>query len=233
VFRSGPDPLVSLGTVPSTVAGDIFTLPVNLDTAAGLESAQLRIRFDPSVLELREVRRGSLTADFDWFIPQRSPGEVVVDASRMDPLTGGTGSLFDVDFLVKPGTAAGRYAVDLEWASLNEDGLTLNPAPKVGLDPTDTSVQVIAAPVRSPRLTGFEIPHSGLFGAPPRMDLPSVPTIDATFKVTPAASTAEPVRTAIAQNTIAGPVGDEQPVAKSRFGALLKAVSRAATRMMN
>jgi parallel beta-helix repeat protein len=142
VFRSGPDPVVSLGSVPNALPGEIVTLPVNLDTAAGLESAQVRIRYDADTFEVVDVRRGELTADFGWFIKQEAPGTLSVDMSRMSALSGGSGSLLDVDLRVNPTAASGRHAIDLEWASLNEDALTLNPAPKAGQDPTDATVQV-------------------------------------------------------------------------------------------
>jgi hypothetical protein len=142
VFRSGPDPVVSLGSVPNALPGEIVTLPVNLDTAAGLESAQVRIRYDADTFEVVDVRRGELTADFGWFIKQEAPGTLSVDMSRMSALSDGSGSLLDVDLRVNPTAASGRHAIDLEWASLNEDALTLNPAPKAGQDPTDATVQV-------------------------------------------------------------------------------------------
>ena len=39
-------------------------MPVNLDTAAGLEAVQLRLAYDARTLELVNVGRGTLTGDF-------------------------------------------------------------------------------------------------------------------------------------------------------------------------
>jgi hypothetical protein len=149
VFRSGPDPLVSLGTVAAARPGEVVTVPVQLDTATGLESAQVRLAYDAAVFDVAAVRRGTLTGDFGWFYDVRKPGELLVDMSRLNALAGGAGTLVEVDLRVKAGAAPGRHAIDLDWASLNDGGLTLNPAPQPGPDPTDTSVQVIApvAPV--------------------------------------------------------------------------------------
>ena len=150
----GPDPLVSLPQDVAAVAGHDVTVPIELDTAVGLDSVQLRLTFDPAVIELREVRKGSLTADFDWLVDQRTPGLLVVDMARLSALEGGQGSLLELDLRVYPGVAPGSYRLDLEWASLNDGRLTLSPAPKPGADATDGSLQVRAALFAAVRTTG-------------------------------------------------------------------------------
>ncbi len=205
--------------------GGIVTVPVNLDTAAGLESAELRIRFDPQVLDVQAIRRGALTQDFGWFLPQREPGLIVIDASRLEALTGGTGRLFEVDFRVKPSTAAGRYAVDLEWASLNEGGLTLNPEPLPGEDPTDTVITVRGPHRVSPPLP-FMLPMPSLQDGLSRSAVPSVPSIDSALVVRYAAPlvTAAPAPAAPREDI---PIPDERPsLPKTRLGALLPSLGR-------
>jgi hypothetical protein len=127
---------------------------IELDTAAGLDSVQLRLTFDPAVIELREVRKGSLTAHFEWLVDQRTPGLLVVDMARLSALEGGRGSLLELNLRVRPGVAPGSYRLDLEWASLNDGRLTLSPAPKPGADATDGSSQVRPAFLAAGRTTG-------------------------------------------------------------------------------
>ncbi|MBK8017635.1 MAG: right-handed parallel beta-helix repeat-containing protein [Betaproteobacteria bacterium] len=230
VFRSGPDPLVSLGTTRSTLAGGTVTVPVNLDTAAGLESAELKLRFDPDVLEVQAVRRGSLTSGFEWFLTPQSPGLLVLDAAAIQALSGGTGTLMEVDFRVKPGTAPGSYAVDLEWASLNEDGLTLNPAPQAGADPTDTSIVVTAPP--KPRLpaAAWTLPANALIDALHGVPLPAIPGADRIVKL-------DPPGTGANLPAIGSPAGqsdtadDDRPSSKLRLATLLQSLARLTAKM--
>ncbi len=144
ITYSGADPLVSLPTVDAK-AGETVTVPVNLDTAAGLASVQLKLAYSATDLQLVAVRQGSLTLDFGWVVTDNKPGLLTVDMSRLNALTGGTGSLLELDFRVAP-TAVGTLALDLQWAQLNETRLTLNPAPQVGKDATDGAIRVKAAP---------------------------------------------------------------------------------------
>ncbi|MEQ8494665.1 MAG: right-handed parallel beta-helix repeat-containing protein, partial [Gammaproteobacteria bacterium] len=139
---SGPDPLVSLPATTEVANGRDVTVPIELDTAAGLEAAQLEIAYDPSVIELRDVRRGSVTGDFEWLTDTGTPGVIKVDLARIDALPGGRGSLVDLDFRVKDAVRPGRYLVDLVWASLNDGRLTLNPVPMAGEDHTDGWLRV-------------------------------------------------------------------------------------------
>jgi len=142
VFRSGPDPLVTLGQVPAAKPGELVSVPVELDTAAGLDSAQLRIRYDADALKVVRVDKGSLTGDFDWFLKKEEPGLLTLDMSRMHAMSGGQGTLAVIIFQVDAQATTGRYAIDMQWASLNEDALTLNPAPQPGVDRTDTIISV-------------------------------------------------------------------------------------------
>jgi hypothetical protein len=116
---NGPDPLVSLPRNLQAQAGDLITVPVNLDTAAGLDSVQLSLGYDDQALQLVSVRRGSLTLDFQWFVENRQPGVVSVDLSGLHPLTGGQGSLLELDFKVLA-TALAPVVIDLQSARLND-----------------------------------------------------------------------------------------------------------------
>jgi hypothetical protein len=63
--------------------------------------------------------------------------------ARMAPLAGGKGSLLEIDFRIRAQASAGSTAVDLQFASLNDTRLTLNPAPMPGKDPTDGVVTIV------------------------------------------------------------------------------------------
>jgi hypothetical protein len=137
----GPDPLVDIPRDLTAQAGGLVTVPVRLDTAAYLESAQLNIGWDAGQLQLVEVRRGSLTEDFQWFVSDRQAGSLAVDMSRLAQMDGGQGTLLELVFRVAT-SARGSVGIDLQMARLNDTRLTLDPAPQVGADPTDGLVQI-------------------------------------------------------------------------------------------
>ena len=142
---NGWDPLVSVA-YRDALAGGMVTVPVMLDTAAHLSSVQLRLVYSSVDLTLVNVRVGSLTVDFNWLFKAEEPGRLTVDMSRLRAMGGGAGSLLELDFRVSP-QATGTLVLDLQWAALNDTRLTLNPAPRVGADPTDGAIRVQPAPV--------------------------------------------------------------------------------------
>jgi len=144
VQLAGPDPVVGIPDTLKARAGETVSVPVNLDTAEGLESVQLTVRFDAAKLELVDVRRGTVTSDFSWYVERRDAGEVRVDMSRLTRLASGQGSLLVLDLKVKD-TATGTVAIDLARAVLNDGRLTLNVLPVVGVDSTDGLISVAAA----------------------------------------------------------------------------------------
>ena len=143
---AGPDPVVRIGANPVGRPGSVVTIPISLDTAAGLETSVVRLSYDASVLEVVTVRKGALAADFQWMIVSNQPGLLVVDMSRLTAMTGGAGNLLEIDFRIKDGAVPGTSAVDLQSATLNDTRLPLNPAPVPGVDPTDGIVTVVAPP---------------------------------------------------------------------------------------
>lgn len=88
-----------------------------------------------------EIRRGSLTEDFQWFVSDRQAGSLAVDMSRLAQMDGGQGTLLELVFRVAT-SARGSVGIDLQMARLNDTRLTLDPAPQVGADPTDGLVQI-------------------------------------------------------------------------------------------
>jgi hypothetical protein len=150
IIPGGPDPLVNVAGGLSGRPGEQVTVPLNLDTAAGFESVQAQLSYDAASLELISVRPGSLTDGFEFVVQRQEAGLLYVDMASMQALPGGTGSLIQVDFRIKPEAKPGPTALDLQWVSLNEGGLTLNPAPEPGLDSTDGQVLIQAAPSARP-----------------------------------------------------------------------------------
>jgi len=144
----GADPLVNLGSVAAR-SGERVTVPVLLDTAAGLASVQLQLAYPASALELVGVRLGSLTPDFNLLVVDRQPGALRIDMSSLHALGGGAGSLLELDFQIA-GSASGVLPLDLQWVQLNDTHLTLQPPPMPGADPTDGAIRLVPAVVTPP-----------------------------------------------------------------------------------
>ena len=204
---SGPDPVVDIPRDLVGAPGDVVTLPVRLDTAAGLESVQLRMGYDASQFELVQVRRGTLTEDFGWFVVGNTPGQINVDMTRLTALQGGSGTLLNVDLRILPGATAGAAGIDLQYARLNDGHLTLNTEPQVGGDASDGRINIrantpVAAqttlamsevelpPTETPASEAL-LPDLAAFQTPPSVHLTAaVPVID--FGAAPAATAALP-----------------------------------------
>jgi VCBS repeat-containing protein len=143
VDLSGPDPLVNIPADLVGSIGETITVPVNIDNAAALESVKLRLAYDPTMLELVDVNRGQLTRDFGFYIESRERNSVYVDMATLQALEGGSGSLLELRFRIRAGTAP-SIAIDLQEVSLNVGRLTLTPNPQIGADATDGHISVTA-----------------------------------------------------------------------------------------
>jgi hypothetical protein len=175
---SGPDPFVSLEQTLSAKPGQTVTVPVKLDTAAGLQSAEVRLAYDPAALEVVAIHKGTLTGAFEWLVRRDEPGILNIGVAGSKPLSGGTGSLVEVEFRVKPNATPGRQSIDLQWAELNEGALTLNPAPVPGADRTDAQLQIQSLRPISPALKAQAVkPGAGAEGLSHEPG-PSTPTFE-------------------------------------------------------
>jgi hypothetical protein len=161
----GPDPKVWVDAERDVRPGQTLSVPVRLDTAAGLEAVTLVLDYDAEALAVLDVRRGDLTRDFAWSLDHRRPGRIEVDMSRYERLEAGSGELLWLDLEVKP-AARGRLALDLREVRLNDGRLTLNPEPRPGLDAGDGTLAVQAAPRLDfgRRWSGTEAAGWGLLG---------------------------------------------------------------------
>jgi len=140
---SGPDPKVWVEAGQTVALGETVVVPVKLDTAEGLESVKLVLNYDANALQLLDVKRGDLTADFALFFDNSRPGVVDVDMSRRSQMDGGAGDLLLLSFKAV-GSAGGTVALDLADAWLNEGRLTLNVQPQPGADASDSYLAVAA-----------------------------------------------------------------------------------------
>lgn len=170
LVQGGPDPKLSIPTTLTAAPGEHLTIPVHLDsildlTGNGVESAELVVYYDATVLDVTAVRLGSLlTAAPGWMLATRIDslaGRVLVSLSSHTPLEG----VFEGEFVrlqatVKATAALGATALNLAASArdpgvqtqLNEGYLTLIPAPTDRADDpgVDGVLTVVAPAVAAP-----------------------------------------------------------------------------------
>lgn len=135
----GPDPLLWLPKRLRGRPGQVITIPVNVSPSTGLESVDLALSYDPQSLEVLEVRRGKLTADFDLFAVNLDPQSGTIRAGlgrSAGPISRrGKGSILLITFRIRTNAVSGRTTINLRqelgttFTQFNEGGLVLNPAP--------------------------------------------------------------------------------------------------------
>ena len=153
---SSPEPKVWIAGDSTVVAGEKVIVPIKLDTAAGLGSVKIRLVYDVNALTVVTIRRGDLTSDFGWYLDKSQPGVIDIEMTRFERMTGGTGDLLLIEFLVNS-TARGNVLLDLTEVSLNQGRLSLNTSPRSGLDVTDAYLNV-QAPIIPEQAQVYDIP---------------------------------------------------------------------------
>jgi hypothetical protein len=149
-------------------AGESFRVPVKLDIAQGLTSAQFELAFDPTLLRLDNVLRGDLTKGFEVLTALTSPGRVLVTMSGA-ALGEASGNIAELVFTA---LEEGISTLDLQSVWLNGGNQALAVQPVVGADGTDGQVDIgaaVVAPVTAgdPGLVDVEgMATAPLFGAP-------------------------------------------------------------------
>ncbi|QDU29983.1 Cohesin domain protein [Anatilimnocola aggregata] len=145
LLSGGPDPKLSIPTTLAATAGDSLIVPVLIDsivdlTGNGLESADLAIYYDPTVLEITSVTAGELLGS-NWTIATRIDpiaGRIFISTAGSQPLEGSfVGEFLKLHTNVKSTAAGGASPINLAASShdparatqLNEGFLTLIPAP--------------------------------------------------------------------------------------------------------
>ena len=148
-LMTGADPFVNLPTTLSGTPGSTVTAPVMIDNAAGLESVDLQLNYDATVLEVLAVRTGSVTPG-GTLITNPTPvtnaaGTITVGLALTTPRPAGGGSLIEIDYRIRPTATSGTTALNLTSVSLNKGGLVLTPAPNPGADATDGRITIVSS----------------------------------------------------------------------------------------
>ncbi|MDM4019172.1 cohesin domain-containing protein [Roseiconus lacunae] len=120
------------------------SVPVNIDDATGVRGAEIRLEFDPDLLELNqddvtagEIWDGASDTQVTVNIDQAT-GSVVIFVSASAAITSGEGSLVELNFSVADTATIGDTSdLDLTSVVLNEGQVAVSPAPISGSDQTD------------------------------------------------------------------------------------------------
>lgn len=182
--QGGPDPKLSIPTDLAARAGERVRIPVHIDsildlTDDGLESADLVLYYDATVLDVTSVSLGSLlTVDRspgEWLIASRidpQAGRIFVSLSSMYPLEGFfQGELVQLHGHVKADAEPGVMPINLaagsrdpsRFTQLNEGWLTLIPAPTDAADDPGVDGRLTILPATGEVLT--ERPRADLIGS--------------------------------------------------------------------
>jgi len=157
--------LLAAVNIPDDLTGQVgaeVSTPVNIDTAAGVRGAEIRIAYDPDVFTLNE---DDIVAGTSWEVSDltqvvasvnAAAGTVVIFISSSTELSSGPGSLAILGFRIRDAVAADTQSViDLVEVRLNEGTITVNPAPVAGADSTDGLIAVLdGQPGQADRIAG-------------------------------------------------------------------------------
>ena len=83
--------------------GDTITVEISIDDAAGFASADIILKYDPAILEVKDTRRGAL-AEEAGFLMIANPdilGEISFAMALFPGMTEGSGAILAADFEVK------------------------------------------------------------------------------------------------------------------------------------
>lgn len=101
--------------------GVIVSVPLQVDDAAGIRSADVRVEFSPAVAEAVAVSLTPLTSSFQIAVNLNTPGVVIVSMFGTTPLSG-SGDLLTIDFEVA-GALGQSTPLDLVLGELNEGAI--------------------------------------------------------------------------------------------------------------
>jgi hypothetical protein len=206
ITKGGPDPEIWLPRDIDAAPGSSLIVPVLFrqtnGSPIGLDSADIAIEFDPSLFMVTGVTLGDVPQGFTLAVSyDNATGEIIAtERSTSGPIElapGTLGSLLLIDLTIRPGAALGiarlnllaegRVGSTVLYTSLDDGGLTLNPAPTDSdLDPTDGIVTVTTSTTPQPQPT---TPTSSVpSGATPNTTPVPVPVVN-TIAVAPRAVT--------------------------------------------
>ena len=127
IVAGGPDPIIQVGTINAT-PGDSVSIPLSItDSAAGVQSLDLTLRYDATKLEITGASTAGLTTGWTLLSNTSKPGEIKVSLFTTTALTGGTGTIINLNGKVLAGAAGSSIALDLvqDPAAINEGELLL------------------------------------------------------------------------------------------------------------
>jgi PKD repeat protein len=133
------DPLVRLATGHG-LPGEVVPVGVLIDDASHLQTVDLEIRYDSSMLDVSRtaVRPGALAPGATLLANvDDANGRIRVSLLLKQPLSHGSGSLVDIDFQIRANAHQGSTSLDLVSVMLNEGSLILTVEPVHGADSTD------------------------------------------------------------------------------------------------
>jgi hypothetical protein len=155
---------------------------VNIDNADLLETVDLRIAYDTTLLDVTSagVRKGSLASASTVTVNvDDASGMIYVSMLMRTPLSGGAGSLLEIDFHVVSNAAPSVTRIDLQSLSLNEGQLVLTIVPVNGADSTDgilTIQPIVTSKVRVAEVVAAHDPvRSAETPSLPRGKVPASP----------------------------------------------------------
>jgi len=171
IVPSGRDPLVSIPDDLTAHRGETLTVPVSiLDDATDLFAVELYLEYDTAVFDLDtgDLRAGDLTAGWTMIGNiDDTAGTIVVHLFGTNPLSGGTGSVVEIDFSVRADAPYGPAALDLTDDCMLNDGdlvVTLdNGCATILADdsaPAASVVNAAALPGATAVANGLTVPHT-------------------------------------------------------------------------
>jgi len=151
-----PDDLTGAGSA-------IVSVPVNIDDAAAVRGAEIRLTYDTALLDLdpNAITAGSVWNGNDTQVTANvndAAGTVVIFVSASAGLPTSSGSLVVLPFRIAGTATTGNTAViDLTEVTLNEGQINVSPTPVAGADSTDGLITVTSdnGNTGSDRIAGF------------------------------------------------------------------------------
>jgi hypothetical protein len=123
-----------------------ITVPVEIDDATGVRAAEIQIEYDTArlVVQPKDIAAGSAWAGKAIALANvdQPSGVITVFVFSTGSLAGGSGSLIDVSFTIRPDVRATNATVDLAEVRLNEGQITLMATPVAGADTTDGVITI-------------------------------------------------------------------------------------------
>lgn len=105
--------------------GARFVVPIELDDATGLAFASVTVNYDSTLLVLTDVRQGNLESIFDRdFIVTETLGSVLIITFGRQNATGGKGTIAELVFQARDGSAALYSDITIADVTLREKTVT-------------------------------------------------------------------------------------------------------------